>query len=213
MAVLVNLLAVTGLLLLWNLAVIHYISKFIYQFFERRKDVPAEYVGRKAVHILGGGLTALLVPLYYEGYYWIVALMAFLLAGYVLFRRKWRMMYWFQVEENSYEVHFAIAYGLMILIGLYFRDIWIGLIPVLFMSFGDAVTGLVRAFTQKRHIKSWDGTLAMFIVCSAIALWKLGVYGIAVAALVSMVERIPGIDDNVTIPFVTATCVYLHALF
>ncbi|MFQ5906576.1 MAG: hypothetical protein ACE5JA_08385 [bacterium] len=213
MDVLMGVVTVTVVLLLWNFAVIHYISRFFYEFFRRRKNVPSAYVGRKVVHIMGGGVTALLVPLFYEGYYWIVALMAFLLAGYVLFRRKRMMMYWFQLEENSYEVQFAIAYGLMILIGFYLRDIWIGLIPVLFMSFGDAITGLVRAFTQRRHVKSWDGTFAMFIVCSIIALWKLGIYGIAIAALVSMIERIPGIDDNVTIPFVAATCVYLHGLF
>lgn len=212
MDVLGRVAVVTAILLLWNLAVIHYISRFFYEFFRRRRNIPAEYVGRKIVHILGGGITVILVPLFYEGYYWIVAIMAFLLAGYVFFRRKWRRMYWFQVEENSYEVHFAIAYGLMILLGFYLGDIWIGLIPVLFMSFGDAITGLVRAFTQKRHIKSWDGTFAMFIVCSIIALWKLGTYGIAVSALVSMIERIPRIDDNVTIPFVTATCVYLYTL-
>ena len=213
MDVLGGVVVATAILLVWNLAVIHYISRFFYEFFRRGGNIPAEYIGRKIVHILGGGITALLVPLFYEGYYWIVAIMAFLLAGYVLFRRKWRRMYWFQIEENSYEVHFAIAYGLMILLGFYLGDIWIGLIPVLFMSFGDAVTGLVRAFTQKRHIKSWDGTLAMFIVCSTIALWKLGIYGIAVSALVSMIERMPRIDDNVTIPFVTATCVYLYTLF
>lgn len=208
-----DVVIVTVILLLWNFFVIHYISRFFYKFFSMRWNVPAEYIGRKVVHILGGGITALLVPLLYEGYYLVVALMAFLLAAYVFFRRKWRMMYWFQVKENSYEVHFAIAYGLMILLGFYLKDIWVGLIPVLFMSFGDVVTGLVRAFTQKRHIKSWDGTLAMFVVCSVIGLWKLGIWGIVIAALVSIVERMPGIDDNVTIPFVAATFVYLHALF
>jgi len=207
-----GVIAITGVLLVWNLAVIHYISRFFYEFVRRRRDVPAEYVGRKVVHILGGGVTALLVPLFFEGYYWIVSLMAVLLAGYVFFWRRWRMMYWFQVKENSYEVHFAVAYGLMIFVGFYLRNIWIGLIPVLFMSFGDATTGLVRAFTQKRHIKSWDGTFAMFIVCSAIALWKLGLYGIGVSALVSLIERIPGVDDNVTIPCVSAACVFLYTL-
>jgi len=208
----VDVVAVTGVLFVWNLAVIHYISRFFYEAFKKRGNVPAEYIGRKIVHILGGGVTALFVPLFYEGYYWVVGVMAFLLAAYVLFRRKWRIMYWFQVQQNSYEVHFAIAYGIMIFVGFYLRNIWIGLIPILFMSFGDAVTGLVRAFTQKRHIKSWDGTLAMFLVCSTIGVWKLGVFGVVVAGLVSVIERIPGIDDNITIPCVAVACVCLYSL-
>ncbi|MDH5703410.1 MAG: hypothetical protein OEY99_04280, partial [Aigarchaeota archaeon] len=54
---------VTAILLVWNLAVIHYISRFSYEFFRRGGNIPAEYIGRKIVHILGGGITALLVPL------------------------------------------------------------------------------------------------------------------------------------------------------
>ncbi len=204
---------VTGLLLIWNIVVIHYISKWFYDFFRRYENIPAEYVGRKVVHIFGGGLTAFLVPLFYEGRYEIVAVMSFLLAAYVYFRRRWKRMYWFQVEDNAYEVNFAIAYGSMILIGFFLGDIWIGLLPILFMSLGDAVTGLVRAFTQKRRKKSWDGTAAMFAISAVIAFWKLGPYGIVVAAIVSLVEKIPRIDDNITVPVVAATCVYLKSYF
>jgi len=84
----VSILIITGLLLVWNLAVIHYISRWAYEFFKRYKNVPAEYLGRKIVHIFGGGLTAIFIPLFYEGYYAIVVVMAFLLAVYVFFRRR-----------------------------------------------------------------------------------------------------------------------------
>lgn len=163
---------ITGLLFLWNLAVIQYISRLFYDYFKRFEGVPAAYIGRKIVHILGGGITGLLAPVFFEGNYHIVAVFAFLLAGYVQFRRSWKLMYWFQVRENAYEVHFALAYGAVLMLGMVLGDIWIGLIPVLLMSFGDSATGLVRAFTQKRQTKSWDGTFAMFIVCSLICFWK-----------------------------------------
>jgi len=203
---------VTGLLFLWNLTVIHYVSRRFYEYFKRFEDVPAEYLGRKVVHILNGGVTALLVPVFYEGYYWVVTVSAFLLASYIYFWRRWRLMYWFQVRDNAYEVHFALAYGAILMIGVILGDVWIGLIPMLFMSFGDSATGLVRAFTQRRRVKSWDGTVAMFVTCSIIGYWRLGFYGILIAGVVSLVEKIPKIDDNITVPIVAATLVYLKPL-
>lgn len=207
-----DLFLVTGLLFLWNLTVIHYVSRRFYEYFKRFEDVPAEYLGRKVVHILNGGVTVLLVPVFYEGYYWVVTVSAFLLASYIYFRRRWRLMYWFQVRDNAYEVHFALAYGAILMIGVILGDVWIGLIPMLFMSFGDSATGLVRAFTQKRRVKSWDGTIAMFVTCSIIGYWKLGFYGVLIAGVASLVEKIPNIDDNITVPVVTAALVYLKPL-
>jgi dolichol kinase len=203
-----EVLFLTGLLLLWNLLVIHIISKKFYNFF-KDKDVPAEYIGRKIVHIFGGGVTAFLIPDFYEGYYWLVTASAFLLALYLYFRRKWKRMYWFQVDYNAYEVNFAFAYGIVILIGSMLGNIWVGVIPVLFMSLGDAITGMVRAFTQKKHVKSWDGTIAMFLVCTPIAIWKLSLWGIPLAVIASLVERIPRIDDNITVPIVAMIYTYL----
>jgi dolichol kinase len=168
-----NLLFITALLFVWNLAIIHLLSKWVYNCFKKYEGIPAEYIGRKIVHIFNGGITGLLVPIFYEGYYWIVTVSAFLFASYIYFRRRWRLMYWFQVEENAYEVHFALMYGLTLMIGVMLGDVWIGLIPILFMSFGDSATGLIRAFTQKRRIKSWDGTVAMIVVCSVLDIGSL----------------------------------------
>ena len=121
-------------------------------------------------------------------------------------------MSWFQIPENAYEVHFAVAYGAVLAIGVLLGNIWIGLIPMLFMSFGDSATGIVRAFRQRRHVKSWDGTLAMFLVCTPIAVSKLGLYGLPLAAGASLVERIPRLDDNLTVPFLSAVLVYIQPL-
>ena len=208
-----TILIITGLLLLWNLFIIHYLTKWVYNFVIRYNDIPAAYVCRKIVHIFGGGITAILIPFYYEGYYELVTISAFGLAAYLLFRRRYQRMYWFQIKENMYEVHFAFAYGAILLIGILLQNLMIGLIPLFFMSFGDSATGLIRAVTQKRHVKSWEGSLAMFIICSVIGYGFLGVYGIGIGALATLVEKIPGIDDNVTVPITTAALVYLHGTF
>ncbi|GAH78838.1 unnamed protein product, partial [marine sediment metagenome] len=82
----------------------------------------------------------------------------------------------------------ALVYGITLMIGVILGDVWIGLIPMLFISFGDSATGLIRAYTQRKQVKSWDGTVAMFVVCSIIGFWKLGWYGIFLGIVVSFVK-------------------------
>jgi len=206
------ILVITLLLLLWNLVVIHYLAKWAYNIAQKYNDIPAAYIGRKIVHLFGGGITALLIPVFYEGYYVLVTISAFGLASYLLLRRKYGLMYWFQIRENRYEVHFALAYGTILLIGVILGNLWIGLIPLLFMSFGDSATGLIRAVTQKRHVKSWEGSLAMFLICSIIGFLSIGIYGVVVGLIAALVEKIPEIDDNITVPMITALLVYLPGL-
>ena len=205
-----TILLITALLLAWNLFVIHQLTKHVYTHVLRYRDIPAAYVGRKIVHIFGGGIIALLIPVFYEGNYWLVTVSAFGLGAYLLFRRRIQPMYWFQVKENMYEVHFAFAYGTILLTGVLLNNLNVGLIPIYFMSFGDSATGLIRAVTQKRHVKSWEGSLAMLIICTIIGYNILGPYGIAVAAVATLVEKIPKIDDNITVPLVTGLLVYLQ---
>ena len=207
-----TILILTSLLLAWNLFVVHYLTKWVYNFVTRYNDIPAAYVGRKIVHIFSGGITAILIPLFYEGYYELVTISAFGLAAYLLFKRRYQPMYWFQIKENMYEVHFAFAYGAILLIGVLLQNLMVGLIPLFFMSFGDSATGLIRAVTQKRHVKSWEGSVAMFIICSIIGYAFLGLYGIGIGAVATLVEKIPGIDDNITVPLSTAALVYLHGV-
>lgn len=207
------ILMITFLLLLWNLVVVHYLAKGAYNIAKKFRDIPAAYIGRKFVHLFGGGITALLIPVFYEGYYVLVTISAFGLGIYLLFRRKYGLMYWFQIRENRYEVHFAFAYGTILLIGVLLGNLWVGLIPLLFMSFGDSATGLIRAITQKRHVKSWEGSMAMFLICSIIGLLKLGVFGVIVGFVATVFEKIPEIDDNITVPLITALLVYLQGLF
>jgi hypothetical protein len=84
----VVILNITGLLLIWNLFVINYLAKWVYNIMRNYKDIPAAYISRKFVHIFGGGITALLIPIFYEGYYGLVTLSAFGLAAYLLMRAR-----------------------------------------------------------------------------------------------------------------------------
>lgn len=207
-----TILLITALLLAWNLFVIHYLTKWIYNLVIKYENIPAAYIGRKIVHIFGGGIIAILIPIFYEGYYWLVTISAFGLAFYLLYRRHYNIMYWFQIKENMYEVHFAFAYGTILLIGVIVNNLNVGLIPIYFMSFGDSATGLIRAVTQKRHIKSWEGSLAMLIICTIIGYMILGPYGIGVGIIATLVEKIPGIDDNITIPLISGLLIYLQEI-
>lgn len=207
-----QILVITCLLLLWNLFVLHYVTKWVYNYVTRYKDIPAAYIGRKIVHIFCGGVTALVIPLFYEGYYEVVTVAAFGLAFYLLIRRRHKPMHWFQVKENMYEVHFAFAYGTILVVAVLLQNMLIGLIPLFFMSFGDSATGLIRAVTQKRQVKSWEGSLAMLTVCITVGYAFLATYGILLGIAATLVEKIPGIDDNITVPLLTGTLVYMQPL-
>jgi dolichol kinase len=207
-----QIIVVTFFLLLWNLFVIHFLAKWVYNFVIRYENIPAEYISRKIVHIFCGGFTALMIPLFYVGYYEIVTIAAFGLAFYLLIRRRYKPLFWFQIKENKYEVHFAFAYGAILLVAVLLQNMLIGLIPLFFMSFGDSATGIIRAVTQKRQVKSWEGSLAMLFVCVVIGYLLLGFIGILIGTLATFVEKIPGIDDNLTVPVLTGALVYMQSL-
>ena len=73
------------------------------------------------------------------------------------------------------------------------------MIPGLFISFGDGVTGVVRNFKYKRRNKGWEGSLAMLITCILIGAWKMGWAGIIAGIVATVFEKIEGFDDNVSI--------------
>ncbi|MEM0013997.1 MAG: dolichol kinase [Zestosphaera sp.] len=162
----------------------------------------AVYFNRKIIHILAGGLVALLVPFLFTSptIPFVLALVLALVTW--LPHKTGRLMPWFQVRENMYEVNFCVAWGTILLLSwLVFSTPVYGLIPVLFMSFGDAATGVVRNLIYRRRTKSWWGNFAMFLVCLPIGYYFIGLWGIPVAALSSFIEHYEfnPIDDNILI--------------
>lgn len=83
-------------------------------------------------------------------------------------------------------------------------NFWFGVLPILFMAVGDAVTGVVRNALYKRRTKSWWGNLAMaaFSIPAGVI---LGIAGVIAGAIVSVVEHFEfgPIDDNITVPSIS----------
>ena len=129
------------------------------------------------------------------------ALLAFGLAFITYLPHKLnRRMYWFQDPENIYDVDFTLSWGLIILFTWYIdRSFWLGVIPVLFMAYGDGITGLIRNLKYNKRTKAWEGTAGMLLLCIIIGA-KMGFAGIFAGILCSLVERLENIDDNITVP-------------
>jgi dolichol kinase len=117
-----------------------------------------------------------------------------------------RLMYWFQTEKNVYEVTFTLMWGVIIALGwlLSDGDFLFGVVPVLFMSVGDAITGIVRNYLYGKRTKSWWGNLAMAAVSIPIGV-TLGVAGVLAGGIVSVIEHFEfyPIDDNITVPLIS----------
>ena len=195
-------LPVFAVIAVWNLFVLLFLSKKVYQYALKkgRSTNSSIYFSRKAIHFLAGGLTAMLLPFVAHEPF-LPALMAFGLAIITYLPHKLnRRMYWFQDPENIYDVDFTLSWGLIILFTWYIdRSFWLGVIPVLFMAYGDGITGLIRNLKYNKRTKAWEGTAGMLLLCIIIGA-KMGFAGIFAGILCSLVERLENIDDNITVP-------------
>ncbi len=164
----------------------------------------AVYYNRKVIHILTGGLVASIVPCVFETPLFPLAMASLLAAFLYIPHRVGRLMHWFQVEENAYEVSFCVMWGFVLALGWLASggNFWFGVLPVLFMSVGDAVTGIVRNILYKRRTKSWWGNLAMAVFSVPVGAAVLGVVGALAGAISSIVEHFESnpVDDNITVP-------------
>ncbi|MCC6053553.1 MAG: dolichol kinase [Desulfurococcaceae archaeon] len=163
----------------------------------------AIYYNRKLIHILAGGVVAFLVPYLFTSP--LVPLVFALVIAVILYipHTKRKELSWFQTGENAYEVNFCIAWGLSLFgLWLILKNPYYAIIPPLFMSLGDAVTGIVRNSIYARRTKSWIGNLAMLIVTTIIGHHYAGAHGVIAAVFATIVEHFeipPLLDDNVLI--------------
>jgi len=193
-------------LFFWVLFVTQILSKWVANF-AIKKGYPkdsATYFGRKIIHIFASGIVALLLPFFFREPL-IPFLMALLLAIYTFLPHKIGKLFdWFQVKENMNEVNFCLMWGLSILIGWFFdKTFWLGVLPTLFMSFGDGISGIVRNLKYRKRIKAWEGSIAMLITCALIGGFKFGTAGILAAIFATIFEKSEIIDDNISIPTVS----------
>jgi len=189
----------------WVLFVVQFLSRWVCNF-AVKKGFPKNsgiYFGRKIIHIFASGIVALLIPFFFKEPI-LPFLLAIFFAIYTLLPHKEEKLFeWFQVKENLHEVNFCLMWGFSILFGWFFdKSFWLGVIPALFMSFGDGITGIVRNLKYKKRGKFWEGSLAMLFVCVLIGL-KMGWAGIIAAIFATIFEKIEGIDDNISIPIIS----------
>jgi len=208
----------TALLFSWVIFVAMVLTKYLYKWMKDHgvEHNVAVYYNRKIIHMLAGGLVAALVPFIFRTSLLPFA-MAMLLAIFIYMpHRMGKIMYWFQTEDNMYEVSFAVMWGIIISLGWVFSggDFRFGVLPVLFMSVGDAVTGVVRNVIYKKRTKSWWGNLVMALFSIFLGA-MLGFAGILAGAAASVVEHFEyrPIDDNVTVPFVSFVILILAKFY
>ena len=196
------------ILLAWVLLVVTIISKNFYRRIAKRdKDLVAVYYTRKLIHITAGGLVVLLVPFLFKS-----PLIPFLLAETLAVltyipHKTGKLMVWFQVSENMYEVNFCIMWGIIVAIAwIIFNNPWYGVIPITFMSFGDAITGIIRNKIYGMRTKAWIGNLGMAIFCVPLGYFALGMSGAIAGFLASIIEHFEFsniVDDNITVPLIS----------
>ncbi len=165
----------------------------------------ALYYNRKILHVMGGGVVAVLTPLIFTSPLY-PALSALIMAVILALARRRSPMNWFQTRENAYEVNFNLAWGLSLLaVWLATGDPWLAVLPALYISLGDAVTGAVRNMIFARRTKHWVGNMAMALIAVPIGYAAAGLVGAATGFIASLVERFEwkAIDDNILIAIVT----------
>jgi len=199
-------------LFLWVVFVARYLSKSVYHVAGSRwSHRVGVYFARKVIHILAGGLVAYVVGAFNVFSSPILPVGCCLLLALVCYdhHRRGNLMWWFQVEENMYEVNFCVMWGLLVALGWVISGgWWLGVVPILFMAWGDGVTGVVRNFLFRRRTKHWTGNVAMFCICGPIGYYFFGWVGVLAAVLACLIEHLEKvgkylIDDNISVPLLS----------
>ncbi len=179
------------------------------------------YLSRKIGHAAGGLGFLVMVFAFHSAFWPIILTFSF---GLLLWLARFRRPATFRGVGGSgrspqvmAEVWFAwIAVPVFGIGWLWLDQPFLSVACLLFMAWGDCVTGLVRADVYKRPVKGLWGSLAMLVVCLAIS-WALikpfwiGAAGSVVATLTEWafgdVGLIKWADDNWAVPVISLAAV------
>lgn len=192
----------------------------------KKKD--AIYYNRKIVHIFAGGVIALIVPIVFSSsIYPLFCGLSITIITYLSHkRRRGKMLYWFQTEDNLNDVSFCFMWGITIFVLWEVMGAmgntgapWIAIIPAVFVSFGDGVTGIARNVLFKKRTKHPIGNVFMAAVCIPLGYFLAGFGGIAIGGVIaaivaSTMERYEfgPIDDNILITISSSIVLYMFIL-
>ena len=196
---------VTIALLAWMGFVLFFASRWLFNFVVKRgwEERRGTYLGRKMVHILGAGVVVVVLPFEfrepYLPFFFALVLAAF---TYTLHRTN-HVLRWFQDPANHSETYFALTWGAAVLVTWMFdKTFLLAVVPTLFMAWGDGITGVVRNLIHKKRTKAWEGSLAMLLVCIPVGA-MMGLAGVIAGVAATAVERVDGLDDNISVPLVS----------
>jgi len=199
-----------------------FLTKKIYDYMIKKKfkKSVAGYYNRKFMHILGGGVVVLVVPLVFSEPWF--PLLAGVIIGLIVLvaHRSGNAFYWFQSEDNLNDVTFCFMWGIAIFVlWEIFGSPWVAVIPPAFIAFGDGITGIVRNLAFKERRKHPIGNIYMMGVCIPIGYYfasfdGIALWGVLAAIVASLFERYEFgiIDDNVLVT-ISATVILLVAKF
>lgn len=168
-----------------------------------------QYMSRKVGHGVGG-MAFLLCVFLFSSPWWPIILTAgftLLLGGARLIKpQAFRGVGGSSRQHALAEVYFPAAGTISFGVGWgWLGNPWLAVVPILFMAWGDMLTGIVRSRIYNREVKGNWGSVAMIAVCLVVAYffkpYWIGAIGAVVATLVERFTPISrGIwDDNWTI--------------
>jgi dolichol kinase len=160
------------------------------------------WINRKIIHL--SVVPAVLCYMYvFNEPYIFFSFAIFFVIFLILPHAKSKELSWFQEKKNYGEVFFCLSFAIL---AIPCWENWriLGGVSMLFMAVGDSVTGIVRSRFLKNRGKHWSGSIAMLATCLIIGAFFLGYKGIILSLIATLLEYQPWVDDNLTVPLLTA---------
>lgn len=168
-----------------------------------------QYISRKVGHGVGG-MGFLLCALLFSSPWWPIILgggFTLLLGGARLLKpHTFRGVGGTGRQHALAEVYFPAAGTISLGVGwAWLGNPWLAVVPILFMAWGDLLTGLIRSRVYGKEVKGNFGSYGMILVCLVVAYffkpYWIGATGAVVATLVERFTPLSRgwIDDNHTI--------------
>lgn len=183
----------------------------------------SNYASRKIGHVFAGvGLAT--GALVFDSSFWAVGIAGAFSAAFIALRLRapflLRGVGGSARPQAVAEVWYPVACTASLLLGwTWLGSPWLGVVPALFLSFGDTATGAARLLLYRREVKGWWGSLVMLAVCLALAFlvrpYWIGAAGALTATVAEkFTETRRFLDDNLTLTLSSAILICsLHHFF